>query len=99
MDSNLPEWPTELPTPLVDRLHSILPRSRVTRMESGRSRVRRSFTEPIEVMEVTWNFTEDQYVAFQTFFQEEIENGSLPFVMETLEPSPTEGKVRRWARS
>jgi len=99
MDSSLPYWPDGLDTPLVDRKHQILPRSQVTRMESGRNRIRRLQLEPIEVVDVTWNFVADAYVTFRNFFINDLEHGSLFFVMETLEPSPLPGYSYLMTRS
>ena len=68
-------------------------------MESGRRRVRRMQLEPIEVMDVTWNFTVDDYVTFRDFFIDDLEHGSLFFVMETIEPADTLGFFTRFTRS
>lgn len=48
-------------------------------MESGRLRNRRLHASPIEMMEVAWNFTEDQFDIFKTFFDVGLENGTLEF--------------------
>jgi len=85
MDSTLPDWPAELDTPLIERKHGILSRSVITKMESGRSRIRRMHLEPLEVVDVTWNFVADAYETFKTFFINELEQGSLPFSMTTYE--------------
>lgn len=98
MDSSLPDWPPGLPTPLLGRTHTIAPRSEVTRMESGRPRVRPADVESLEVMDATWNFTQDQYNTFQTFFINELEHGEKIFELVTLEQAPDPTKVRQWVR-
>ena len=99
MDSDLPYWPEGLDTPLVERRHQILPRSQITEMESGRKRIRRLQLEPIEVVDVTWNFVADAYVTFRNFFINDLKHGSLFFVMETIEPSDGPSTFIRFTRS
>ncbi len=67
-------------------------------MESGRQRIRRLYTEPIEVMEVTWNFTVDEYSTFRDFFIHTLQQGSLPFEMETKEFAPDPDYIRVYTR-
>jgi len=55
--------------------------------------------EPIEVMDVTWNFVADEYEVFRDFFIDDLEHGSLFFVMETIEPADTLGFFIRFTRS
>lgn len=89
--SNTVEWPEDLPVPLLGRRHTLNPRSIITVMESNRKRVRRSDPEAIELLNVRWNFTRDEFDAFRTFFIEDLEQGVLPFTMVTYDPSPTVG--------
>ena len=99
MDSSLSSWPEGLDTPLVERRHTIYPRASTVKMESGRRRVRRMQLEPIEILDVTWNFTADAYVTFRDFFINDLEHGSLFFVMETLEPTDELGQYILFTRS
>lgn len=86
-------WPEGVPTPLIERRHLTEPRSEITRMESTRPRVRRVETEGLELMEVVWNMTEDQYDTFRTFFIEDLDQGALMFEMVTFEPAPLAGYI------
>jgi len=85
-ESAVIEWPDSLPTPLIGRGHTVGSRSDIVMMESGRRRVRRMHDTPIEFIEATWNFTEDQFDTFKTWFENTLENGSLPFYMITTDP-------------
>lgn len=53
-------------------------------MESGRVRNRRVYLEPMEHLEVQWNFTEDEFSTFKVFFDQTISNGSRSFMMEVF---------------
>lgn len=98
IDSDTIYWPITIPTPLIGRSIRVNPRSWNTTMESLRSRVRRAHAAPLKVMSVSWNFTQDQYEAFEAFFIETIQQGSLPFAMETLEQDPDPLFVRAFLR-
>ena len=54
-------------------------------METGRVRVRRTLEVAREGLEVDWNFTGDQFETFKAFFEQQLENGSLSFVMEVMD--------------
>lgn len=69
-------WPSQLPIPIVERGQSLLPLSLVTKMDSGRVRVRPAFTDPLELVSVQWNFTLDEYADFEEFFNDILNNGS-----------------------
>lgn len=81
----LANWPTTLPAPLLGRKYTVMPRSSSVRMESRRQRIRRLYTDSLELIDVTWNFTGDDYATFRDFFQEDLEQGTLFFTMETKE--------------
>jgi len=98
MDSSIPDWPAGLPTPLLGRSHTIQPRSEVTRMESGRPRVRAADRECLEVMNATWNFTGDQYNTFRDFFINELEHGEKVFELVTLEQDSDPTQIRQVVR-
>lgn len=84
-------WPDSIPVPMIERSHTINPRHLITGMETNRKRVRRQHDEVIEILDVTWNFTRDEYDAFRTFFIEEIEQGQDYFRLTTIELSATPG--------
>lgn len=96
--SGLAGWPTGLPVPLLGRQHTLIPRDVATEMESRRRRKRRVYMDSIEVIEVQWNFTGDQFDTFKTFFEETLENGELPFEMVTYDPSEVYGQVQEVTR-
>lgn len=99
IDSATPIWPSTLSTPMLGRLHRFFPRPEVVQMESGRFRKRRIFLDSMELMEVQWSFTEDQFDAFELFFHEQLNNGSLSFVLTTAAAAegrpPTEEDIVR----
>lgn len=88
------DWPSDLPTPLsVGREHTFHARSETAVMETNRRRTRPIYTETVQVLDVQWNFTGDQYSDFVDFFRDGLNNGVYRFEMETLEPSPVEGDI------
>lgn len=86
--TNITAWPDTIPVPQVARTHRIDPRMAPTLMESGRMRNRRIYPEPIELIDVTWNFTSDEFEAFKDFFEAELENGSLHFTLAVPDFAP-----------
>jgi hypothetical protein len=70
------------------RQHQVDPRSAPVLMESGRMRRRRTFLDPLELIAVSWNFTEDQFEAFKTFFEIDLQNGSEHFELITPDFPP-----------
>lgn len=84
MDSDSIYWPENLPLPLADVLVTTTSRSEETQMDTGRVRHRRLVEDPWEILSVRWNFTDDEFDAFKTFFDTELLNGSLPFVLEVF---------------
>lgn len=92
-------WPLALPVPLVGRSHPFLSRSSQVTMESARIRVRRDALDPLEIVEVSWNFTEDQFEEFKTFFEETLLNGSQSFQLQTLDTGSTRDRLRATTRT
>jgi len=82
MDSNTPLWPDSLSLPLAKPHQSVAPQNLKTVMDSGRVRNRRILDTPLKILEVQWNFTADHFAVFKTFFEEQLENGSLAFGIE-----------------
>lgn len=64
-------------------------------MSSKRIRTRRMFTEPLDVLEVEWNFTQDQFNTFVSFFDTDLENGSLPFQLTTPSSGDSSQEITR----
>jgi len=60
------------------------PRSEVTEMEGGWIRRRRQHLKPRKVWDVEWNLVGDQFSDFKDFFEGDLANGSLPFVLYLL---------------
>lgn len=77
--------------PLVNPRFASSSRVLRTEMESGRIRSRRQFEDPVEILEVEWHFTEDQFETFKDFFDVTLVNGTLSFTI-ALE-SETEREV------
>lgn len=77
-------WPDTIPSPLVRAQVAVDPRSETTEMEGGWIRKRRQHLEPRKVWDVEWNFVVDQFVTFKDFFDGDLGNGSLPFVLYML---------------
>jgi len=75
-------WPTTLPVALIKRRYDLDPRNVQTLMESGRVRTRRTYDIPVKMIDVTWNFTLDQFNEFRSFFNDDLENGTLTFDWE-----------------
>ena len=48
-------------------------------------RQRRMSVTPLKVLHAEWNFTEDQFDTFKTFFEEDLVNGTLSFSIELTE--------------
>lgn len=86
-------YPDTLPTPLIDRNHAFKSRPDVTIMETGRARRRRTALEPIEYLECTWNFTQDEFESFKEFYEGDLSNGAFEFAMTTFDRSPVPGEM------
>lgn len=74
-------WPAELPAPLTAPKTSFVSRAIETEMESARRRVRRTEAGSQEFIEVSWNFTQDQYEVFRAFFNDTLRQGSNYFLL------------------
>lgn len=96
-DSSTSVWPDALPTPLLGRQRGIGSQALATRMDSGRVRVRQTQTVPLELQSVRWNFTAGQFSEFLTFFQEDLENGELSFLMPTAKTGETDQDEKEFA--
>lgn len=72
-------WPTSLPLPLIKRKYDLDPRNASTIMETGRMRNRRVYDIPVKMIQVAWNFTQDEFDTFKSFFDTDLENGTLTF--------------------
>lgn len=81
IDSNTPVWPATLPVPLRSHRSTGEFQYYRTEMDSGLIRKRRVALEPRKGVQVTWNFTQDQYRTFKAFFEDTLKNGSISFLM------------------
>jgi len=77
----LPYPDDQLPHPMMERALPTEPQSTVTMMETGRPRVRREFYEPRELMEVSWNFTGEQFHYFKIFYEIDLAGGTESFYL------------------
>lgn len=85
IDSTTILWPSTLPTPLLDRQITKDPRTWANQMESNRTRNRPTGDGSVKVMAADFNFTREEYAEFKQFFEVTLVQGTLTFVMETLE--------------
>ena len=81
MDSNTPLWPTSLALPQHMAAVQCKARNAVTEMETGRKRIRRTFQDIKEAYSVRWSFVQSEYSTFLDFYETELDNGSLSFVL------------------
>lgn len=88
MTAGIPEYPLTIPVPLIEREHQLSARPSERQMESGRLRRRRLQIELQEFLKVSWNFTEDDFGTFKSFYEDTLDNGSLSFLMVTFEDDP-----------
>lgn len=86
-------WPSTLPLPLVGPVRFAEPRSQVLTFETGRKRVCRLYDDVRTVYEFEWNFTEDQFDAFQAFFADTLLGGSLPFYITLQDPDDSDQQI------
>lgn len=75
-------WPTTLPVPLLPTRFASRGSNMAVLFESGRTRTRRTFLTPLETLDVQWNFTEDQFNTFKTFFDVTLNNGATTILIE-----------------
>lgn len=67
-------------------------------MESRRYRCRRQHLALLKLVDVSWNFTEDEYAIFQEFFIEQLNQGELLFAMVSIEPDSNPALQRTYIR-
>ncbi len=81
----MPTWPSTLPTPLRDQYSFELVDGVIrTNMESGKPRVRRTFTDTPVRASVRWRFTEAQLAVFESFHKNDLDEGAAVFDMHML---------------
>jgi hypothetical protein len=86
MASNPVTWPTSLPFPSMSPSRTYRPRAEINRMESKRIRVRRYYPGFFTVFNFSWTFLEDEFEAFKTFFEVDLNNGQECFILAQLDP-------------
>lgn len=79
------DWPAALPLPVPLPKHSFRSRNLRTEMDSSRLRIRRTCLEPKELIDVVWNFTNDEYEDFESFFKEDLSNGATAFLIPLID--------------
>ena len=84
--SNPHFWPPTIPLPLMSPAREYRPRAEIHRMESKRIRVRRYYPDFFTVYDFEWNFTQDEFDLFKTFFEDDLVNGSECFTIQFLDP-------------
>ena len=53
----------------------------------------RGYEDALVVVDLEWNFTADEFAAFQTFFEDELDNGAFPFYITFLDPDDSSYEV------
>lgn len=91
--------PNGVPPPLLLHKRPVMARNAALMFESGRRRVRRQYTEALELWDVVWHLTQDKYEIFEEWFQTLLTNGEKEFILITLEASEIPGQVRQWTRT
>lgn len=74
-----PTWPTNFPAPSADFSTDTEASSVRTRMESGRYRQRRRYTQDLVLVDIAWDLTDTEYGIFQAFVQHTLEQGTQWF--------------------
>lgn len=88
------EWPSALPAPLLNRGHTIVPGMSQTIMETGRIRQRPLFVDVVELMDVQWHLTEDQFEIFEQFVEVDLNRGTLRTTLFGFDSSSIQGVNR-----
>lgn len=85
------DWPSTLP--VWGDSHTTTARSRASEvtMDSKRVRRRRMHLAPFKTVDVVWNFTADEYAAFEAFVLTDLENASLCFNLYSTEETAIAG--------
>jgi hypothetical protein len=52
-----------------------------TRQDSGPTRMRRRFSSAVDLLDLTFILTANQFARLLRFYQEELKHGALPFIM------------------
>ena len=79
-------YPTTLPPPLAGVSFSPENPQLSTKMESGRTIVRRKFTAVPVKFSLKWVMTDSQAVEFESFYKNILKDGSEWFMMKMLTP-------------
>lgn len=69
-------WPTELPNPTSSYSLKIQNSAQRTKMESGRIRQRRKFTQGRFSISVEWELTDEEFLLFQSFVYHALNGGT-----------------------
>lgn len=79
----MPTWPSTLPQLPLSDSYSESPQSQVLRssMDAGPPKTRRRFTAATRAIPMSFTLTNAQVEIFETWFDADIQGGSLPFDM------------------
>lgn len=77
-----------IPVPLLEHERQLTARPSERQMESSRVRRRRMQADLQEFLKVSWNFTEDEFNTFKSFYEDTLDNGTISFLMKTFEDDP-----------
>jgi hypothetical protein len=72
-------YPNGLPYPAMERGAEVDSHNEETEMESGRIRTRRTAENDREMLNLNWNFHDDQFELFERWVKYNLENGKKPF--------------------
>jgi hypothetical protein len=66
-------------------------------METKRIRVRRAYENYFTIVDLQWNFTQDEFETFKAFFEDDLVNGQYTFVITIVDPDdPTQQTVTEY---
>ncbi len=86
------QWPAELPCALRGKAGAPQPNVISFGTEVGPGKVRRRSTARVKRMPIPFLLTRGQVALFEAFFEDDLEDGSLPFAM----PDPITGASASW---
>jgi len=86
------QWPAELPCALRGKGRAPQPNVIAFGTEVGPGKLRRRSTARVKRMPISFLLTRTQVAAFERFFEDDLEDGALPFAM----PDPITGDAASW---
>ena len=78
----MPRWPDDLPCQPISGWPESLGENRsLNQGEQGPPRVRRKMSKRTDTVSLTYRFTRNDRARFERFYTEEVEDGSMPFLL------------------